>query len=156
MKCLPTAKLPRAAGLVLHDWHAEILAIRAFNHFLLRECCKVLESGEYTSLFIRRRNESEFSEMSGAQPFALRKDMKLSMYCSEAPCGDASMELVMDAQQDATPWPVADPFPTEEVAMLKGRASFSELGIVRRKPCMLRCVFEDAELTKLQLAQIAP
>ncbi|KAL9610682.1 MAG: hypothetical protein Q9167_004630 [Letrouitia subvulpina] len=58
------------------------------------------------------------------------------MFNSEAPCGDASMELVMEAQKDATPWPVADSNSNNlnAPALLKGRESFSELGIVRRKP----------------------
>lgn len=136
MKCLPAAKLPSAAGLVLHDWHAEILAIRAFNHFLLQECLKILESQHYASSIIRRQKETELSEANCVQPFALREKLKIFMYCSEAPCGDASMELVMEAQDDATPWPVAEQPTAEQMPMLKGRANFSELGIVRRKPCM--------------------
>lgn len=135
MKCLPAAKIPRAAGLVLHDWHAEVLAIRAFNLFLLQECLKILESQNYVSSFIRRRQESEMSEANGVQPFALCENLKIFMYCSEAPCGDASMELVMEAQDDATPWPVTETPILEQIPMLKGRANFSELGIVRRKPC---------------------
>lgn len=135
MKCLPAAKIPRAAGSVLHDWHAEVLAIRAFNLFLLQECFQLLESQHYVSSFIRRRQESEMSEANGMQPFALHENLKIFMYCSEAPCGDASMELVMEAQDDATPWPVAETPILEQVPMLKGRANFSELGIVRRKPC---------------------
>ena len=136
MKCWPATKLSSAAGLVLHDWHAEVLAIRAFNHFLLQECLKILESHQYASSLIRRRQESEMSEVNGVQPFALRENLQIFMYCSEAPCGDASMELVMEAQEDATPWPVMEnPF-HEQIPMLKGRANFSEIGIVRRKPCM--------------------
>lgn len=137
MKCLPVTKLPSAAGKVLHDWHAEILAIRAFNHFLLQECLKTLTSEQYTSSFIRRRDRTEISETIGLQPFALRENLKVFMYCSEAPCGDASMELVMKAQDDATPWPAAEPSSSDNDPILKGRANFSELGIVRRKPCML-------------------
>lgn len=135
MKCLPVAKLTSAAGLVLHDWHAEVLAIRAFNHFLLQECLRTLESQRYVSSFIRRRQESEMSEVNCMQPFAFCENLKIFMYCSEAPCGDASMELVMEAQDDASPWPVAEKPIAEQVLTLKGRANFSELGIVRRKPC---------------------
>lgn len=136
MKCLPAAKLSSAAGLVLHDWHAEVLAIRAFNHFLLQECLKILESHQSASSFIRRREGSEMSEVNGLQPFVLRENLQIFMYCSEAPCGDASMELVMEAQEDATPWPVLENSFLEQIPILKGRANFSELGIVRRKPCM--------------------
>ncbi len=140
MKCLPVAKLPKSAGVVLHDWHAEILAIRAFNHFLLHECLHISESPQYTSSVIRQREDDELSESNDSQPFALRENVKIFMYCSEAPCGDASMELVMEAQDDATPWPIAD-HPPQETGMLKGRANFSQLGLVRRKPCMPRNFF---------------
>lgn len=164
MKCLPSSKLPQAQGNVLHDWHAEILAIRAFNRFLLEECRQLALGGpSMTSPFLRRRTAEEMISHSGsdssesesegeesrncncwhAQPFAWREDVALHMYCSEAPCGDASMELTMAAQTDASPWeipiPPASPVPLSSSAAdptptLPGRAYFSLLGAVRRKP----------------------
>jgi tRNA-specific adenosine deaminase 1 len=66
------------------------------------------------------------------------------MYCSEAPCGDASMELVMDTQEDATPWtsppptisdmPSTTTSPIDSPSALRGRSNFSHLGLVRLKP----------------------
>lgn len=74
------------------------------------------------------------------------------MYCSEAPCGDASMELTMAAQHDATPWSRTSSPQTSPglgyastVASAKrdsqhtstelyGRSYFDILGVVRRKP----------------------
>lgn len=55
------------------------------------------------------------------------------MYSSEAPCGDASMELIIEAQVDPRPWSMHD---SDEGTpqMLRGRGGFAELGIVRRKP----------------------
>ena len=137
MKCLPAAKVLQAAGSILHDWHAEIITMRAFNQFLLRECIHLVNSPDNSSAVIRRRETRELSESHGFQPFTIREDVKIHMYCSEAPCGDASMELVMGAQEDPTPWPTASVFGVKShTEVLKGRASFSELGIVRRKPCM--------------------
>lgn len=136
MKCLPAVKIPQVAGTVLHDWHAEILAIRAFNHFLLQECLLLSSSPERSSPFVRQRQSIETSHVGGLQPFTIRENLKIHMYSSEAPCGDASMEFVMDAQKDPTPWPIADQSVLENRPnKLKGRESFSELGIVRRKPC---------------------
>ncbi|ROW16552.1 hypothetical protein VPNG_02878 [Cytospora leucostoma] len=135
MKCLPTSKLSSANGTVLHDWHAEVLAMRALNHFVLQECKALAEGKE--SAYIRRKTDDE----PATQPFAWREDVTLHMYCSEAPCGDASMELTMSAQDDASPWEA--PLPphlmgkvdgdSPELALL-GRACFSQLGVVRRKP----------------------
>lgn len=139
MKCLPRAKIPQAAGGVLHDWHAEIIAMRALNRFLLEECLLLAQNPEESesSALIRPRDASEISETSGFQTFTIRENVKIYMYCSEAPCGDASMELVMQAQDDPTPWPI-EPLLLERKSSneLKGRAHFSVLGIVRRKPCM--------------------
>ncbi|THC97006.1 hypothetical protein EYZ11_003510 [Aspergillus tanneri] len=80
------------------------------------------------------------------------------MYCTCAPCGDASMELCMAAQEDPTPWEANPDNPDEsKLSLLDGRAHFSRLGIVRRKPARA-----DAESTlskscsdKLALRQIS-
>jgi tRNA-specific adenosine deaminase 1 len=75
------------------------------------------------------------------QPFVIKQDVNIHMYCSEAPCGDASMELIMQAQEDPTPWQLPELASdvlsdgVDETSLeLKGRGFFSELGIVRRKP----------------------
>ncbi|KAK4136990.1 hypothetical protein BT67DRAFT_374898 [Trichocladium antarcticum] len=161
MKCLPASKLPYANGVALHDWHAEVLALRAFNRFVLDECRRLAQDRTAGSDFLRRRTHEELSALSSnshspfwsGQSFAWREDRTLHMYCSEAPCGDASMELIMSSQEDATPWasppsPSPSPSPTQSqsqsqpqpptqpppVLRLLGRGYFSHLGIVRRKP----------------------
>ncbi|KAH8654602.1 adenosine deaminase/editase [Tricladium varicosporioides] len=144
MKCLPQKHISHAQGVVLHDWHAEILAIRSFNRFLLEECYTLASSKHNTSDYVRRRKVEERTERD-FQPFALKEEFSLHMYCSEAPCGDASMELTMAAQEDSTPWslrpvnvkipPISEPSTTtSEQPILHGRSYFSQLGIVRRKP----------------------
>lgn len=65
------------------------------------------------------------------QPFSLKESVRIFMYCSEAPCGDASMELTMNAQEDATPWTRVL---SADEKQLSGRGDFSRLGEVRRKP----------------------
>ncbi|KAJ1336037.1 tRNA-specific adenosine deaminase 1 [Microdochium nivale] len=150
MKCLPASKLPMAFGNALHDWHAEVLAIRAFNRFVLDECLQLTLDPTFSSLFLRRRAEGEITAAVAtavhawhSQPFAWREDVDLYMYCSEAPCGDASMELTMAAQGDASPWDVplglslseTTPSPSSlSSGELLGRGFFSRLGVVRRKP----------------------
>lgn len=149
MKCLPAAKVPSAKGNILHDWHSEIVAIRAFNAFLLEECARLLRP-PWTSSFVRVRKRVETGAES-IQPFAIRQDVKIHMYSSEAPCGDASMELTMIAQEDATPWivpptssaPLSNPATDQpsdvanQLQPLRGRSYFSELGAVRLKPSRL-------------------
>lgn len=85
MKCLPQNKISKAQGVVLHDWHAEVLAIRSFNRFLLEECHALALEKTQSSKYIRFREQDERTD-SHFQPFALRDGIKLFMYCSEAPC----------------------------------------------------------------------
>ncbi|KAL9096271.1 MAG: hypothetical protein Q9163_006450, partial [Psora crenata] len=136
MKCIALSKIHLAKGNILHDSHAETLALRAFNSFLLDECYRLALSEGAVSDIITREVNYGSSPAPGQHPFTVYKNSRIFMYCSEAPCGDASMELVMRAQDDATPWPIMPP-PLENKkhpGILMGRASFSELGIVRRKP----------------------
>ncbi|KAB8208196.1 adenosine deaminase/editase [Aspergillus parasiticus] len=161
-KCLSASQVPKSKGLVLHDWHAEILALRAFNHWLLSECRGFLaqerslrsspeekgkekekeKEAEAYSPYIRRRQDSNDSTIT-LPPFELNPDVKIYMYCTCAPCGDASMELCMAAQEDPTPWEVPTTPDGGDGELLDGRAHFSRLGIVRRKPSRA-----DAEATR--------
>lgn len=157
MKCLPHSKVKSAKGCILHDSHAEVLAIRGFNRWLVGECAELAKKGlEGDGEWVRwkRRDRKEELGMSFKEglreavgldepPFELQDNVELHMYCSEAPCGDASMELVMREQEDDRPWNRAPhaPLPEERSttnreggdAML-GRGHFDRLGIVRRKP----------------------
>ena len=148
MKCLPATQIAQANGSVLHDWHGEIVAIRAFNHFLLQECLELASSPTSRSSIVRRREAHEMSEVDGLQPFSIRNGLQLHMYSSEAPCGDASMELLMEAQADPTPWPIEQSQAgTQKLpSPLRGRESFAELGIVRRKPGSKSLVCETRSL----------
>ena len=139
MKCLPASKVPQANGNVLHDWHAEVLAIRGFNSWILEECALLAQSG--------REAEGQWVEWSDGNtheaqqldpgssplpPFKLKPDVQIHMFCSQAPCGDASMELTMASQEDATPW--ANAAPSSNPDDMIGRGHFDRLGVVRRKP----------------------
>ncbi|KAJ6144447.1 hypothetical protein N7470_008342 [Penicillium chermesinum] len=160
-KCLSASQIPRCRGLVLHDCHAEILAIRAFNHWLMTECHSILAeeaAGETNpatgspnpseSKFIRKRDHHVTCE-GQCPPFEMQPNVRIYMYCTCAPCGDGSMELCMAAQEDATPWEVVrqNNSGTENSLgddnLLDGRAHFSLLGVVRRKPART-----DAESTR--------
>jgi tRNA-specific adenosine deaminase 1 len=86
MKCLPASKLAVSRGVGVHDWHAEVLVMRAFNRFLLDECARILTEGHTSQVIQRCVN---FTTDDGARlgvPFKIKDDVKLHMYCSEAPC----------------------------------------------------------------------
>ena len=136
-KCLPASLIPEAFGNILHDWHAEIVAIRAFNYFLITQCKLSSIEGADDAYYVRPRERYEVTRNS-PQPFEIKEDVQIHMYCSEAPCGDASMELIVAAQDDGTPWERPTEANTADGAFIKplllGRKHFSEKGIVRRKP----------------------
>lgn len=153
--------------MVLHDSHAEVLALRALNFWLINECVSLIEeekqamtqeTGELhgKSVVIRRRVGVE--SHNKIPPFEIHPDVKIYMYSTCAPCGDCSMELCMAEQDDATPWAVpSEPdVLTDQSTLLDGRAHFSMVGVVRRKPSR-----RDAEPTcskscsdKLALRQV--
>ncbi|KAL4922670.1 adenosine deaminase/editase [Aspergillus aurantiobrunneus] len=161
-KCLPASQIPTCNGMVLHDCHAEILAMRAFNFWLLSECYALLGHENHSSKdpdgsaspYIWRRHPLNPSG-AALPPFELHPDVSIYMYCTCAPCGDASMELVIAAQNDPTPWALPNrttsvesssggcDLNSSDPSLLDGRAHFSNLGIVRRKPARA-----DAESTK--------
>lgn len=156
MKCLPANKLPLAHGTTLHDWHAEVLALRAFNRFLLDELLTLLSNPHpHPPSPYLLPVPSNAQTPSNPHRFTLHPDIRIYMYCSEAPCGDASMELTMALQDDATPWTGAAPTVSNASTLhqddaqtaaqapghensaphaLRGRTHFSHLGLVRCKP----------------------
>lgn len=85
MKCLPASKLAESNGVGIHDWHAEVLAVRTFNRFLLDECASLLRN-EKDSAILRRTSTNKSTNGLSVRPFEIRDDVKLHMYCSEAPC----------------------------------------------------------------------
>ena len=129
--------------MVLHDSHAEVLACRALNYFLLAEIIQLLQDCDagYESHFIQDRSYDDTEQARGCfslwQPYELRANIEIWMFSSEAPCGDASMEILMSDLPDVEPW--ANPVC---VTNLHGRGYFSNLGVVRRKPAR-----GDAEAT---------
>jgi tRNA-specific adenosine deaminase 1 len=144
--------------MVLHDSHAEVLALRALNRFFLSEVHAVLQKRDvkYVSPFVSFRTVEVYQSQENScshQPFEIRRNVSIWMFSTEAPCGDASMEVLMaEKEGNAEPW---DKEPDRKDA-LQGRGYFSALGEVRRKPSR-----RDAEATmsksctdKLTLKQV--
>jgi tRNA-specific adenosine deaminase 1 len=85
MKCLPASKISQSNGVGIHDWHAEVLAMRTFNRFLLDECENILEKDDESSIIQRKMSASNLND-TPLQLFEIKDGVKLHMYCSEAPC----------------------------------------------------------------------
>jgi tRNA-specific adenosine deaminase 1 len=123
VKALPDSLVGRCNGNVLHDMHAEVLALRAFNRFAIEECAKLKEGIE---------SEYFAAAVDCLAPYKLRDHVKASLYVSDVPCGDASMSLISQAA-DNDIW-------TEDVmsiggkGILRGREHCFIVGCVRTKP----------------------
>ena len=137
-KCLAASAMAKCKGLVLHDSHAEILALRGFNYWLLSEVQTILVDPAYRSSYLEchqgepSATVSSIAESSQTRPFKLKDNISIHFFTTEAPCGDASMEILMQSfpSDAATPWAVNG----DTAITLQGRGHFSLLGLVRRKP----------------------
>ncbi|CAM9024747.1 hypothetical protein WICANDRAFT_97105 [Wickerhamomyces anomalus NRRL Y-366-8] len=118
VKALPDATIKsHSNGLLLHDCHAEILAFRAFNWFVIQECLKV-----------SNLDRSDYFEFNDGH-FNLKDGIEFGMYVSEPPCGDASLELLIDENDEE--WRTH----TELAGgVLRGRENYTLKGRVRTKP----------------------
>ena len=89
---------------------------------------------------------------------------KIELAAHQCLGGDASMELIMKTQDDPTPWPIPvdktpNLAPDEIGADMPGRAYFSALGVVRRKPgkrATAQCLSNADVREKLALMHLYP
>ncbi|KIY71834.1 adenosine deaminase/editase [Cylindrobasidium torrendii FP15055 ss-10] len=123
-KCLPATRIPDH-GEALHDSHAEVVARRGVIRWLLEERDRISTG-----------TRSEWLTQNESDKLELALGVRLHMYLSTIPCGDASTRLLA-ALQD------------EEMALLKdgnsgerpvpgqasrGRDGYSLYGVLRTKP----------------------
>ncbi|KZO92186.1 adenosine deaminase/editase [Calocera viscosa TUFC12733] len=117
-KVLPASKLP-PRGDVLHDSHAEVLARRGAIKWLIDE--------------ITRGGEDWLKRVEGGR-FALRDGVRVIMYVSCLPCGDASMSYLA-AVQDPEMASLKDALPSPALGVLaRGRDGYANYGALRTKP----------------------
>ncbi|KAH9041952.1 adenosine deaminase/editase [Lactarius hengduanensis] len=143
-KCLPAGRLP-VRGDALHDSHAEVIARRGAVRWLLEEAQRAAahrhqdargpSSSASASAWLSACDDSE---EDGRPVFALRDGVRLWMYASTVPCGDASMGLLaavqdpeVAARMDAHA--LARPAPPPGVPS-RGRDGYARLGVLRTKP----------------------
>ncbi|KAK9767609.1 hypothetical protein K7432_002496 [Basidiobolus ranarum] len=96
LKCLSSSKLPMN-GDALHDSHAEVLARRGFNKYLLDQASIVAKGG--SSDVLKRCDKYEEIDGNEGTPFELiSSDITFHMYVSHCPCGDASTTSLANEQ----------------------------------------------------------
>ena len=127
-------------GDIVNDCHAEVLCIRSFRAFL------------YHQMFAAIKSENSILEWnpSAAYPFRLVKGLELDLYISQAPCGDASMNILEDRQSEQEIFDnrnnvlnaqnmnnsVNQLLPNENISgiVYRGRMDYSIRGVARTKP----------------------
>lgn len=131
MKSTPNEQLDRADGKVLHDMHAEILAIRGFNRFLIEEC-KHVRSGMKSEYITVNNN----TEKSSNHSYIFNPHVSIVMYVSEPPCGDASMTVLSKGLKDnwTEPLQIVNGEPNNNNGPVRGRDHVFKVGLVRTKP----------------------
>ena len=88
----------RVKGCILHDCHAEVLAKRGLQRVLWKERLhfqKALKEGKHDpypehSTHLLQPTPS-INQGTGEHTFNIRPDLRLHLYISDSPCGDASI-----------------------------------------------------------------
>ena len=115
-KCLPAeSRCPR--GEALADSHAEVIARRALLRFAYDELDRLVTTdgpaGSDPPPIFERDTSAVASDANATQPrapFRLRPGIRLHLYCSQSPCGDASIFPGSPSVPDAAvPRPEAPP-----------------------------------------------
>ncbi|EGO27228.1 hypothetical protein SERLADRAFT_434997 [Serpula lacrymans var. lacrymans S7.9] len=123
-KCLPEVRLP-LKGDILHDCHAEVLARRCAVRWFLEEIARFAAD-----------QRSEWIERHPSGKFSLKEGLRMIMYISTVPCGDASMRYLASSQDDEMAVlknsTVSLPFPPNTAS--RGRDNYSLYGVLRTKP----------------------
>lgn len=126
LKCLPLAEYnsPGLCPALLHDSHAEILARRSF----IRYCLHQFESNKEDSILQKK----DFGK------WRLKEGIKFHLYVSQAPCGDASMSALLQANEEEICESTSKRqrvSPDDDNSIRRGRSDFSApLGTLRTKP----------------------
>lgn len=124
VKVLPERVRSYSKGLIVHDQHAEILALRLFNWYLVEECRRVHFEDNDSKLV---------DKIAGTDKFKMR-EVKLALYVSEPPCGDASTTYLEESIGQSENWEFEHKDNGIDSSVLRGRSYFGKRGQVRTKP----------------------
>lgn len=135
VKALSDVALSRSHGKMLHDCHAEVLALRGFNTLLL----------EHMN-FLKRTNRNETDlilRCPSTALYSLKPEWEIALYISTLPCGDASMNTLqaegLTRENERQEIFVGDSdsiqYVDEKVkTVIRGRFNYDRHGVVRTKP----------------------
>jgi hypothetical protein len=81
----------RKQGHVLHDGHAEVLARRGLVRVLWTELLSRETKQETDETLVSARKDKSLLEVDGDSKYRLRSNLRLHLYISDSPCGDAAI-----------------------------------------------------------------
>ncbi|KIY45931.1 hypothetical protein FISHEDRAFT_48493 [Fistulina hepatica ATCC 64428] len=126
-KCLPTSHFPQD-GSGLHDYHAEIIARRGFVRCVMEEILRIQTKASFSSQWLVHQ----------AEGYTFRVDVKVGLYVSTLPCGDASTRFLAALQDpEMAALKDSDIRLKDHVSFTgssRGRDGYSLLGVLRTKP----------------------
>ncbi|QLL33074.1 hypothetical protein HG536_0D05960 [Torulaspora globosa] len=134
VKALPDVVLARSQGKMVHDCHAEILALRGLNTVIL-EHINYLKKNPLRS--------SDLIEKGSTGAYAFKNKWELALYISTLPCGDASMiALSKTAQAECDEYRRLSFQESDRIqwidekirTIIRGRFNYGTIGVVRTKP----------------------
>lgn len=136
VKALPDTVRNYSHGTIVHDLHAEILALRCFNRLLIKEVGRLAQGIE--SSLIESGGGGGGDSGGKNNIYRLKPAVRLALFVTEPPCGDCSMSYTQSQAHDSTPWtePSSTPWtePCSTQSLLRGRNLFYVAGAVRTKP----------------------
>lgn len=128
VKALPDAFLHRSDGKMVHDCHAEILALRAFNAVILDHISYMKSHPNSENGLLDRTSKSEV--------YHFKDNWELAIYISALPCGDASMDLLCqdDALNEMQKDDSIQYLNPQVTTIVRGRFNYFKRQVVRTKP----------------------
>ncbi|QRV76644.1 hypothetical protein RhiJN_04659 [Ceratobasidium sp. AG-Ba] len=126
-KCLPHNRLPKT-GNALHDSHAEVIARRAAIRWFYQEILAARTPGADSPWIEKQDNAS--------RRWKMREGVRVWMYVSTLPCGDASTTaLAINQPVEMAELKALSPMPIpEKGTTARGRDNYNALGWLRTKP----------------------
>lgn len=129
VKATPNEELKRSEGKIVHDCHAEILALRGFNTVLLMQVSE-LTQGKHERVDLVEKAVDGLS-------FKVPDHWSFALYISKLPCGDSSMDTL--EEEDLNSYNIENTDACQYLeqnnhTLLRGRFNYQKKGFVRTKP----------------------
>ncbi|KAJ1961580.1 hypothetical protein GGI12_003175 [Dipsacomyces acuminosporus] len=141
LKCLNNKQLSRFGDSV-HDSHAEVVARRGFIVYLMDQLKQARNGQQQNSIFEPYTDDNRHVKYR----LDTKMDIKIHLYTSQCPCGDASIEYLQTEQdQEQTAKRKreeehrndtlgAKRLKADDGCLIRGHQDFSSLGSLRLKP----------------------